>query len=128
MLFFFQNGKAAKVELSAYKTLQRRKKLLNAFSDKSPVIAFFQIREDAQFLLRSTSGRMLIVDSGAIPPKVTKNTQGIAVMSLTKNAALESAVPFAEGMLASPHRFFPKSLPSTGALPRPEDIGEQLTL
>ena len=128
MLFFFQNGKAAKVDLAAYQTKQRRKKLLAAFSDKSPLIAIFQIAQDARFLLRSTSGRMLLIDTGAIAPKVTKNTQGIAVMTLTKNARLESVTPYTEGMLASPHRFLPKSLPSSGALPRPEDVGEQMTL
>jgi DNA gyrase subunit A len=128
MLFFFENGKAAKVELAAYQTKQKRKKLLGAFCDKSPAIAFFHIREDGEFLLRSSNGRMLILHSGAISPKSTRNTQGVAVMTLKKNAVLESAVPFSEGMLSSPHRFIPKSLPAAGALPRPEDVGEQMTL
>ncbi|MCI8623049.1 MAG: topoisomerase IV [Provencibacterium sp.] len=128
MLFFFENGKVAKVDLAAYQTKQRRKKLLTAFSDKSPVAAFFQIREDGEFLLRSSGGRLLLVDSGAVSPKTTKNTQGVAVMTLKKNAVVESVVPFTPELIASPHRFRPKNLPAAGALPRPEDIGEQMTL
>ncbi|RGB64682.1 DNA gyrase subunit A [Provencibacterium massiliense] len=128
MLFFFQNGKAAKVDLSAYQTKTRRKKLLSAFSDKSETAAIFQLGEEREFLMKASMGRMLIVDSGAISSKTTKNTQGVAVMTLRKNAFVERVVPFNPEMVANEHRFRTKNLPAAGALPRAEDVGEQLTL
>ena len=126
MLFFFKNGKVAKVELKSYETKTRRRRLLAAYSDKAEVAAFFQIDRDQEFLLTASSGRMLLLHTGAIAPKTTKNTQGVAVMTLKKNAFLQSVQPYREGMVQNPHRLRMKTLPSAGALPKPEDLGEQL--
>lgn len=128
MLFFFENGKVAKVELSGYQTKTNRKKLLGAYNAASPLVAARQIGEDCEFLLTSTNGRMLIVHTGAIAPKSTRGTQGIAVMTQKKNQTLASVEPFVEGSLANDHRYRTKTLPSAGMLPRPEDTGEQLSL
>ncbi|MDL2233296.1 DNA topoisomerase (ATP-hydrolyzing) subunit A [Ruminococcaceae bacterium OttesenSCG-928-L11] len=128
MLFFFENGKAAKVDLSGYATKTKRKKLLAAYSDKSPLVGIHQLEEDGEFLLKALNNRMLIIHTGAMTPKTTKNTQGVQVMTLRKNLLLGAAVPYQDGMLANPHRFRAKSIPAAGSFPRPEDEGEQLML
>lgn len=128
MLFFFRNGRAAKVPLSAYQTKTRRRKLIGAFCDKFPVAAIHCIREDGEFLLVTSKGRRLIVNSALIPMKSTKNTQGVIVMSLTRGAEVESVVPYEAGSLPAEHRYRPKNLPASGMLLRPQDLAEQLTL
>jgi len=125
MLFFFENGKVAKVDLSSYATKTKRKKLLAAYSDKSPCVAIHQIDEDREFLLRANNERTLLMHSGALASKSTKNTQGVQVLAL-RNNRLETVLPYQEGMLENPHRFRTKTLPSTGAFLKAEDKGEQL--
>lgn len=127
MIFFFENGKVAKVDMASYQTKTRRKKLMAAFSDRSPVVAIFYIAQDAEFLMRATSGRVLLINSALIESKSTKNTQGVSVMNFKKNAQLESVVPYEEGMAAMPHRLRPKALPSAGFYPK-DEAGGQLTL
>ena len=128
MLFFFANGKVAKVEMSAYQTKQNRKKLLNAYSDKSPLTAALYVREDCEVLLTASSGRMLLFHTGLIAPKATKNTQGVQAMNLKKGQRLMSARLYEEGMLQNPNRY-KKNLPALGALPEAgENAGEQLKL
>ena len=127
MLFLFENGKAAKVELSAYQTKQNRKKLLNAYSDKSPLAAVLYLPEDRDVLLTASSGRMLLFHTGQILPKTTKNTQGVQALNLKKGQRLVSAVLYEEGMLQNPARY-QKKLPALGALPSEEEAGEQLKL
>ena len=128
LLFFFENGKAAKVELSAYATKTNRRRLVGAYSDKSPLVAVLHVPEDREFLLTSTSGRRLLVHTGAIAAKTTRSTQGVQVMTLKGQHRLKDVVPFAEDMVTKPNRYRTKSLPAAGAIPLPEDIGEQLTL
>ena len=128
MLFFFENGKAAKVDLSGYATKTNRKILLGANSDASPLAACFQIEGGEDFLMTSSSGRMLLANAGAVSSKATRTTQGVAVMTQKKNHRVASVKPFSEGMLANPHRFRTKTLPAAGMMPREEDYGEQLTL
>lgn len=127
MLFFFENGKAAKVDLAGYQTKTKRRKLVGAYSDKFPLVALYQIAEEGEFLLKATNNRTLIVNSGAISSKTTKSTQGVQVMTLRKNTLLQNAVPFAEEMLSNAHRFRTKSLPAAGCFPKEEDLGEQLS-
>lgn len=127
MLFFFENGKVAKVELSSYETKTNRKKLINAYSDKSPLVAAFMITDDTDFVIKSTSGRLLIFNSGAISSKTTKNTQGVAVMNLKKGHRVASVVYYSDGMFAKPQRYKTKTLPSAGAILSSEDSGEQIS-
>lgn len=127
MLFLFENGKAAKVEMSAYQTKQNRKKLLNAYSDKSPLVAALYLPEDREVLLTASSGRLLLFHTGLILPKTTKNTQGVQAMNLKKGQRLVSAVEYEEGMLQNPARY-QKKLPALGALPAQEEAGEQMQL
>ncbi|MBQ3133016.1 MAG: topoisomerase IV [Clostridia bacterium] len=128
MLFFFENGKVAKVELSAYATQTRRRKLVGAYSDKSPLVAVVHVPMDAEFMLTATSGRRLLVHTGAINPKTTRTTIGVQVMTLKSRHTLASVEPYREGLVTKPARYRTKSLPAAGAMPLAEDIGEQLTL
>ena len=127
MLFFFENGKAAKVEMSAYATKTNRRRLVGAFSDKSPTVVIRQVPEDGEFMLTSTSGRMLLVHTGAIAAKTTRSTIGVQVMTLKGSHHVKTVEPFTEGMVARPDRYR-KNIPAAGAMPAAEDIGEQLTL
>ena len=127
MLFFFENGKVAKVDMSAYATKTNRKKLINAYSDKSPLVAAVYIREDCDILMTSSSGRMLLFNSGLVASKTSKNTQGVAAMNLKKGQRVISAVVYKDGELANPARYR-KKLPALGALPTAEDAPEQISL
>ena len=128
MLFFFENGKVAKVELSSYETKTNRKKLLKAYSDKSEIASFAHITQDAEFVLTSSNGRILLMNSAVIASKTTKDTQGVAVMKLKKGHRLLSAVAYKEGAFVKPSRYRTKTLPSAGATLAPEDAGEQISL
>ncbi len=128
MIFVFENGKIAKVDMKSYETKTKRKKLIAAYSDKSPLAAAFYIREDCELLITSTNGRMLLVHTGAIAPKTTKNTQGVAAMTQRKGQKVASVQLFKDGMLVKPHRHRTRSLPAAGSLPAAEEQGEQLTL
>ena len=128
LLFFFENGKAAKVEMSAYQTKTNRKKLISAYSDKSPLATALYLREDCEVLLTASSGRMLLFHTGLIQPKATKNTQGVQAMNLKKGQRVMGAVVYEEGMLQNPSRY-KKKLPALGALPTEEETaGEQMTI
>ena len=129
MLFFFENGKVAKVDASAYWTKTNRKKLIKAYSNKSRIVDAIYIREDAEFVLTSSAGRMLILSTAVISPKTTKDTIGVGVMTMKRGQRLMSVRPYVEGEFAKPHRYRTKNLPALGAMPAPEDTaGEQLTL
>ena len=128
VVIFFENGKIAKVDLSSYATKTNRRKLLGAYSDKSPVVSIHAIKEDTEFLLTSSQGRMLLVHTGAIQPKSTRNTQGVAAMTLKRGQRLLKAEPYQEGMLKNPDRYR-KNLPALGAMPGAQELeGEQLKL
>ena len=128
MLFFFENGKAAKVDMSAYATKTNRRKLLNAYCDKSPAVRIAYVKEDCDFMLTSLQGRILLVHTGAVPSKSTRSTQGVAVMTLRKGSRLLRAEPYSEGMLVNPNRYR-KNIPASGSLPTAEEpAGEQLKL
>ncbi|MBQ8943836.1 MAG: topoisomerase IV, partial [Clostridia bacterium] len=128
MMFFFENGKAAKVEMSAYATKTKRKKLIKAFSDKSPVVSFLYIEEDKEIVLKSSAGRLLLVNTAVILPKTTKDTIGVSVMTLKKGQKLFGVRDYIEGEFTKPYRYKSKNLPAAGALPSADDVGEQLTL
>lgn len=121
MLFLFENGKAAKVELSAYATKTNRRKLVGAYSDKSPLVAVMYLKEDRDLVLTGTNGRLLLVNTGAIPDKATRTTQGVFVMTFTAaKHHLQNAEPYEEGMLETPDRYR-KNVPSPGAVPSQAD-------
>ena len=128
MLFCFENGKIAKVELSAYATKNNRHKLIGAYSDKSPLVAVLYMEEDGEVLLTATSGRRLLVHTGAIAPKTTRSTIGVQAMTLKGKHRLSAVQRYAAGSLTKENRYRTKNLPAAGALPLAEDYGEQLTM
>ena len=127
MIFAFENGKVAKVDISAYQTKTNRKKLIKAYSSKAPLTAVKYIEEDAELVLTSSNGRMLILNTGAISPKSTKDTIGVAVMTQKKNQHLESMRYYKEGEFEKAWRFRTKNLPAAGALTSPADNAAQIT-
>ena len=128
MLFFYENGKVAKVEMSTYATKTNRRKLVGAYSDKAPLVAMFYVSADTEFVLTSTSGRRLLVHSGAIAPKSSRTTIGVQAMTLKGKHTLKSVTLYVPGSLTKESRYRTKSLPAAGAMPQAEDFGEQLTL
>ena len=125
ILFFFENGKAAKVPLSAYETKTNRKKLTGAYSDKSPLVTAMVLEEDAQIALYSSDGRAAIFTTAQLLPKTTRNTQGVAVMTLKKKAVLQNAVLLERSGIANPGRYRTKTIPSAGMLLKEEDSGNK---
>ena len=129
LLFFFQNGKVARVELAAYRTQTRRKKLTGAYSDKSPLAAAYHLKEDLEMALTSSEGRCLIFHTAVLSPKTTRSTQGVNVMTLKPKYRLEAARPLADTAIQDPARYRARSLPVAGMLLRENDRGErQLSL
>lgn len=128
MIFVFENGKLAKVDLSAYETKTNRKKLINAFSDKSPLASAVYLEEDKDIVITSQSGRNLLLNTAIVMPKTTKNTQGVQAMTLKKKSdKVISLHLFQTGEFEKEWRFRPKNLPAAGALLSASDVGEQLT-
>ena len=128
LLFFFTNGRVSKVALSSYSTKTNRKKLISAYTDKFELCKIIHTAEDREFLMKSSGGRMLLLHTGALQVKATKDNGGVAVMTQKKGQRLFDIVPFTEGMLAKPHRYRTRSLPAAGSLPTSEEQGEQLKL
>ena len=127
MIFVFENGKLAKVDMASYATKTNRKKLINAYSNKAPLVQAMYIKEDCEIVLCSSSGRMLLVNTGAILPKTTKDTQGIAAMKLKKTHKVTSFHIYHEGEFEKAWRFRAKNLPAAGSLMSENDVGEQIT-
>lgn len=128
MLFFFENGKVAKVELSAYATKTNRRRLVGAYSEKSPIVAIYHVPKDSEFVMVSTAGRHLLVDTGAISAKSSRSTIGVQVMTLRSNHRVSTVEPYVEGRFVKPSHYRKKSLPATGSMLAADDLGEQLTL
>ena len=125
ILFFFENGKAAKVPLSAYETKTNRKKLTGAYSDKSPLIKAVALDTDEQMAVYSTDGRAAIFSTAQLLPKTTRNTQGVAVMTLRKKVTLRDAVLLSQSGIVNESRYRTKTIPSAGALLKEEDSAEK---
>ena len=129
LLFFFENGKAARVEMKAYATVSNRRKLTGAYSDKSRLVAILPLAEDRELVLLSTEPRALIFHTSLLLPKATRSTQGVAVMTLKPKYQLQRVCAPEESGIVNLPRYRARSIPGTGALLRPEDRGEeQLTL
>ena len=124
LLFVFENGKAARVELSAYQTQTRRKKLTGAYSDKSPLAAAMLLPEDAELAVCSTEGRCVVFHTASLNPKTTRSTQGVAVMTLKPKYKVDWVRPLADTAIVNAGRYRARSLPIAGALLKEEDRGE----
>ena len=125
LLLAFENGKAAKVELSAYKTTSNRRRLTGAYSDKSPLKALLHLKEDREIAVYSTEPRVLIVNTALLGEKTTRTTQGVAVMALKKKAVVTQAKFAPDTLIRNHARYRARSLPAAGALLREDDRGEE---
>lgn len=128
IVVFFKNGKCAKIALSSYRTKLNRKKLVNAYSDSSELVAIYHIAESAEFVLTASNSRTLIVNTGVIAAKTTKNTAGVSVMTLKAKTFLEKVVPFSERLFEQPDHYRTKTLPAAGSFLRDADNKIQMQL
>jgi len=129
ILAFFENGKCAKIDMSSYETKTNRKKLINAYSDSSPLVSMFSITEEKQFVLTSSNSRCLIVNSGAISAKTTKNTAGVSVMTLKSKNILSDVVVYTDGVFANPNKYKTKNIPAAGSfLKEGDEVPAQIKL
>lgn len=128
MLFFFENGKLAKIDLSAYETKTNRKKLIKAYCEKFPLVNMFCVTEDKEYVMKSTSGRILLLNTGAIAVKTTKDSMGVSVMTLKKGHRVSSVKEYTDGEFVKPARYRTRTLPAAGATLSADDVGEQLAL
>ena len=125
VLFFFANGKVARVALSAYQTQTRRKRLTGAYSDKSPLVAAVHLREDTEMAVTSTEGRCVVFHTAALNPKTTRSTQGVNVMTLKPRYQVADARPLTDTPIINAARYRARSLPIAGMLLKEEDRGEE---
>ncbi len=127
MMFFFENGKAAKVPLNAYATTSNRRRLTGAYSDKVPLCGILQLRQEQELALYSTEGRCLLMHTATLTPKTTRATQGVAVMTLKPKYRLERVMPAQSSGIVNMSRYRTRNLPAAGALLKPEDSEEKQT-
>ena len=125
ILFFFENGKVAKVPLSAYETKTNRRRLTGAFSDKSSLVCAMAMDADAQVALYSTDGRAMVISTALLMPKTSRGTIGVSVMSLKKKAALKQVLPFDQSGIVNASRYRCRNIPAAGALLKEEDSLEK---
>ena len=124
-LLCFANGKAARLPLSVYETKTNRKKLVNAYSDKSPLVKVMPLAGDVECAAISTEGRALIFNTALLAPKASKSTQGVGVMTLKPRYSLADVRPLADTGIKNLARYRVRSLPAAGALLKDEDRGEK---
>ena len=125
LLLIFENGKAARIDMAAYETKTNRRKLVNAYSDKSPVKAVMVLRDEMDVACYSSDDRVLVFNTSQLQVKTSRSTQGVAVMTLKAKRSLVKALPLAESSISNPSRYRVKNLPGAGAILKSEDKAEQ---
>jgi DNA gyrase subunit A len=129
MLFFFENGKCAKVELAAYQTTSNRRRLTGAYSDKSPLKTVMYLTEDCEIAVYSSEPRCLVVSTALMGVKSTRATQGVGLLTLKKNKTLDYACTLEESGVTNLARYRGRSIPATGALLKSDDTEDkQMTI
>jgi DNA gyrase subunit A len=125
LLLFFENGKAARVELSSYATKTNRKRLTGAYSDKSPLKSLIVLTEEREIAAFTTEGRALVFNTALLQPKTSRTTQGVGLMNIKSKYRFDYAVPLEETAIQNVSRYRVRSIPALGALVKGEDKGEQ---
>ena len=125
VIFIYENGKVAKVDLNTYATKSNRRKLTGAYCDKSPLKAVYLLKEDKQLVLYSTEGRALIFSTAQLAPKSTRSTQGVSVMTLKRKAVVHRAALLESTGIVNASRYRTRSIPAAGALLKEEDAEEK---
>lgn len=128
MIFVFDNGRISKVPLSSYETKTNRKKLIKAYCEKHTLHTVLHIKEETELLLKSTNGRMLIVNTAAIPTKTTKDNGGIGVMTQKKGQRILEVTPYVKDTLSGDHRYRTRNLPAAGSKRPAGEEAEQAKL
>ncbi len=128
LLFAFENGKVAKVPLKAYETKTNRKKLINAYSDSSPIVGIIYMTEDSDVLAETTNAKLLCFNTESVNLKTTRDTQGVKAFTLKKNATMKSISLASEAKVADPKKYFSKSIPAAGFFLKATDKGTQMSL
>ena len=125
LLLIFENGKAARIDMAAYETKTNRRKLVNAFSDKSLVKAVMVIREEMDVACYSSDDRVLVFNTSQLQVKTSRSTQGVAVMTLKAKRSIVRAIPVNDSSISNLSRYRVKNLPGAGAILKAEDRAEQ---
>ncbi len=125
ILFFYENGKVAKVPLTAYETKTNRKRLTGAYSEKSPLVSAMAMSADDQVAIYTTDDRCIVISTALLLPKTTRNTQGVSVISLKKKAAVKAAVLIKDSGIANLSRYRTRTIPGAGAILKQEDSPEK---
>ena len=125
VMLFFENGKAAKVPLSAYETKTNRRKLTGAYCDKSALVAAYGLTTDTQMAVYTNDGRCVIFSTAQLLPKTTRNTQGVSIVSLKKKAVVTAAIPAEESGIVNLSRYRTRTLPSAGSILKDEDAQDK---
>ncbi|MBR1736764.1 MAG: topoisomerase IV, partial [Firmicutes bacterium] len=114
MLFFFENGKAAKIEMKSYETKVNRKRLINAYSDKSKLIAIKHISQDTEMAAVRDNDKAMIFNTALISSKSTKNSGGIQIYTLKKNSKMTKVIEKENFDTEDPDYYHTDKIPSTG--------------
>ena len=125
LLFFYENGKAARIEMKAYQTASNRRKLTGAYSDKSPLACIRRLDEDCELAVYSNEPRCLIFHTALLAPKTTRSAQGVAVMTLKPKYHLEMVLLSEETSITNRTRYRVRAIPAAGALVKEEDSEDQ---
>ena len=125
VVFFFENGRAARVALSAYATVSNRRKLTGAYCDKFPLVCAVHLTEDTELALETNEPRALLVHTALLSPKTTRSTQGVQVMNIKPKYRLEKVLPAVECGIVNGARYRTRTIPAAGALLKPEDSEEK---
>ena len=125
LLLVFENGKAARIPVSAYETKTNRRRLTGAYSDKSPLVAVLPLYAGSEVVLFASDGRALLFPPEAVSLKASRTTQGVAVMALKKKAVVTEAKFAPDTLIRNHARYRARSLPAAGALLREDDRGEE---
>ena len=123
MIFAFENGKVAKVEMGGYATKTNRRKLTGAYNTKSPLAGIFHIAEDGEIALMSKGGRALIVNTALIAAKAKRDTQGIQVYLSKRDKFIDKAVPAGKCSFENPAEYKSGRIPSSGQKLKDSDSG-----
>lgn len=129
ILFCFENGKMAKIELGSYATKTNRKKLANAYSDASPLVSMMYIDEDIELVAFSSIDKVLVFSTAGINPKSTRDSQGVQVLKSKKGSLVTAVKPLSEAALKDPDYYRTQNIPAVGCYLKDEDKQDnQLTL
>lgn len=127
LIMIFANGKVAKVPLNAYETKTNRKKLANAYNDKSPLVAMFCVADNEDILLTTSNGRAVVFNTGMILPKTTRDTIGVQVVTLKAKAEVVGAQTVSEEKKAEYSKYYVKTIPAAGSLAKDIADADQLS-